>query len=615
MKWFDAAVFQSAAGRIESERYRDYYDGRQLTAEQRSVLAARLQPPVVTNRIARKVNYLLGYETKQRTDPRAFPKNSPQDDASAEAATDAIRYVCDKNKFNNIRSGVWENMLVEGMGGAELRVEKSKKGNPEIIISRIAWERLFADPYSRDLDFHDARYKGYVTWMDYQEAREKWPAKAQDMEEGYASFDGLNDRPENPIWVDSKRRRVRIVYMYYKKAGQWRWCIFTKGAKLEGGESPYVDQEGETYCPLIMASMFVDRDNDRYGIVRNMMDLQDEVNKRRSKLLHSLNVNQVISEKGAVEDPELARSEAAKPDGFIEVTPGMRFEISKNSELAAGHVLLLQEAKTEIDEMGANPAMLGTEAGQPSGRALLARQQGGAVELARPMDLLSSFSQRVYEGVWCMVKQYWTEQTLVRVTDNEQNVKFIGLNRPITAIEKFQRALEESGRPPEEMQAAMQEARQDPRANIIVGLDNNVGEIDVDITIEEVPDVATIQFEQFEQLVALAQAGIQFPPEVYIRASQLRNKKELLELMSGKQSPEQMQVRQKMETLTVDAAEAKVRRDNAAASKDEASALKITEEIGVPESEPAPQDPLEREKLQADIHAVQARTLKELVSE
>ena len=37
-------------------------------------LRKRGQPPVVINRIARKVDWLLGLEAQRRTDPRAFPR-------------------------------------------------------------------------------------------------------------------------------------------------------------------------------------------------------------------------------------------------------------------------------------------------------------------------------------------------------------------------------------------------------------------------------------------------------------------------------------------------------------------------------------------------------------
>jgi len=121
-------------------------------------------------RIKPKVDFLLGMERQTRTDPKAFPRTPAHEDA-AEAATDSIRYVLDNNEFDYTRSDVFENMLVEGTGGAEVIVNVGKKG-PEIVINQYPWDRLFWDPHSRRRDFSDAKYLGAVVWMDYEDARE-----------------------------------------------------------------------------------------------------------------------------------------------------------------------------------------------------------------------------------------------------------------------------------------------------------------------------------------------------------------------------------------------------------------------------------------------------------
>ena len=92
---FQAAEDATIDGRKESERARDYVDGKQLTTAERAELESRGQPPVVINRVRRKVEWLKGLEIKQRTDPRAFPR-TPQHQQDAESITDAIRFVCDR---------------------------------------------------------------------------------------------------------------------------------------------------------------------------------------------------------------------------------------------------------------------------------------------------------------------------------------------------------------------------------------------------------------------------------------------------------------------------------------------------------------------------------------
>ena len=99
-------------------------------------------------------------------------------------------------------------------------------------------------------------------------------------------------------------------------------AIVCKGGFLRAPqESPYLDEDGEPECDLIAGSAYIDRDNNRYGDVRQMISPQDEINKRRSKALHLLNSKNVIADMGAVEDVEAARREIAKADGWVEKMP------------------------------------------------------------------------------------------------------------------------------------------------------------------------------------------------------------------------------------------------------------------------------------------------------
>src|SRR5258708_24324037 len=101
-----------------------------------------------------------------------------------------------------------------------------------------------------------------------------------------------------------------------------------------------------------------------------------------------MSVRQVRWERGAVEDINKARQELAKPDGVIETTPGMEFEVLKTGDMAAAQFNLLTEAKMEIDNVGANAATQGKDHSVQSGVALRARQQAGQTEIGPVFDVL-----------------------------------------------------------------------------------------------------------------------------------------------------------------------------------------------------------------------------------
>src|SRR4051812_36944652 len=174
VKWFEAAEEASQNARTESEQARDYYDSKQLTDAQRRALRKRKQPEVVINRIGRKVDYLRGLERQGRTDPKAYPRTQ-QHTQDAEAITDALRYVASDQNVDIKRSQVFENMLIEGFGGAEITVARGPKGVIDPKITVIPWDRIFTDPHSSAHDYSDAQYLGFVTWMDGDVAKTRWP--------------------------------------------------------------------------------------------------------------------------------------------------------------------------------------------------------------------------------------------------------------------------------------------------------------------------------------------------------------------------------------------------------------------------------------------------------
>src|SRR5690606_22855500 len=108
------------------------------------VLRKRKQPVVTTARLKKKIDSLIGFEKRQRTDPKAFPR-TPKHESDAESATDALRFVCDQNNFQQIRSGVAENLFIEGLGAATVGVRQSRDGF-DVTITRVPWDRYYRDP-------------------------------------------------------------------------------------------------------------------------------------------------------------------------------------------------------------------------------------------------------------------------------------------------------------------------------------------------------------------------------------------------------------------------------------------------------------------------------------
>jgi hypothetical protein len=584
MRWFEEAERASVEAREMAEKCRDYVDGAQWTRDERETLRQRGQPDITINYCRRKISMLCGLERKARTDPKAFPR-TPSEEERADAATQALRYIADDNDFQIARSHVYENMLVEGFGGIEVGLEDDGQGGADITLKHIGWERLFHDPHSRAPDFSDARYLGIVIWMDRDQLEEMYPNAGDAIEYSFSGDYGTyDDRPDTIIWTDNRRERTRVVQIHWREGGTWWTATFSTGGLLTAAEpSKFKDRRGKSACSLILQSAYMDRENRRYGMVRDLLSLQDELNKRRSKALHLLSVHQVVTEQGAVKDADAARREMAKPDGFVEVNPGMRFEILPGGDLAAGQFQLLQHATQEMNLAGPNAAMSGTDPREQSGRAILAQQAGGAVQNEPLADSLRWWARRVYEMAWMAAREFWTAGKWVRVTDSLNETRWVGINRQIT-VEDELAAMPEDQRQMVEMQ--MQLLPDDPRLQQVVRIENDITDLDADITIEEGVDIPALQMENFQTLVQLAslQPGL-IPGDVLIAASSLRNKDDLLERMKEHQKQQQQQqaatapLMQRHAMAEVASKEAKASADNALAAERRVNAAKSVHEV------------------------------------
>ena len=312
-------------------------------------------------------------------------------------------------------------------------------------------------------------------------------------------------------------------------------------------------------------------------------------------MLHRLTMRQVKAERGAVKNVAHAKREMAKPDGWVETEPGLVFEVMDGSVALHGEAQLLQEAKNEIDVAGVNPALQG-DMTAPSGRSQEIAQAAGLAEESVPFDALKEWKWRVYRAIWNRVRQFWTGEKWIRVTDDENNLRWVPLNRPVPRWEEMARIAEEQGKPlPPEV---IEQLKADPKTQDQVRTENQLAELDVDIVVDDGPDSVTVQSEQYQQLIELKKAAPnEIPTKLVIQASQLRNKEQLLEAMESGGVPPELQkamqaAQQQVEALTKELEQAKADRAIEAAKveidryKAETERMKVIADANRPPPQP-----------------------------
>jgi hypothetical protein len=510
----DYAASKDAEAR-EMVQSRHYYHGDQWTAEEIAVLKRRKQPVVTSNRIVRKIDAIVGLVERLRQDPKAYAR-TPKHDEGAELATATLRFVLDNNDWKSKSSRIAHAGGIDGIAGIEYDLVPGDEGDPSLEMHIAYGDGFFYDGRSVDEGFTDARFLGVSKPVDIDQVKELVPDKSDEIDQLWSDTGtdmttiAAQDREKN--WLNSSntdQRKLQLIDHWYIKGGKWRWCLYIGTTMLMQGISPFIDEKGKTFPRYRMFSAAVDHDGDRYGFVRNLKSPQDETNHRRSKALHLLNSRRVVSEKGAVNDIEIARREWAKADGWIEVNPGLKMEPDQTTQNDfKGQLEMLQEAKNEIENFGPNPALIGQGLEDSSGRAIQLLQQAGIAELGPYLSAYKNWKIRVYRDIWNIIQRYWTSERWIRVTDDQNIAQFFQINK--MEIDQF-------GRP---------------------AIVNAIGSLDVDIIIDEGPDAVNLQGDSMMTLQALGPQFLQQFPEIAIELSALPSsvKKPMLDKIQQKQN-------------------------------------------------------------------------------
>lgn len=515
--WFTAAEDAHSEARTLAHRDRDWYDNyndSQWDTREKKILQRRGQPIVTSNRIKRKVNFLCGVEQKQRSDPKAFPRQPDKHDQAA-VATDVLQYIENETRFDRTSSISFRSMILEGIAAVDVCVENGT----DIEVKCIDYDQFFYDPRSREQDFSDARYIGYQNWYDRADAEDMFPDADPNILEATLSLgsvdEGYEDKPATQ-WGDIDRKRVRIACMYYRTGkDEWAYAYFTGAGVLEEGLSKYQDEDGYPCCPIIAVSAYVTRNNERYGAVRDMISPQSEMNYRRSMALYLLKNRRMWAMAGVLPQKSEAKEEVARADGILEVNGvfGQDWGFVESASEIAGNFELLQEAKSEIDAQGPNAGLQGRGTENQSGRAILAQQNAGLAEENTLFDAHNDWKLRVYRAMWSRAKQFWTEPDFIRIVDQQADggARFTAVNQPQMQMNPM------TGAP------AIDPMTGQPQVSIM----NSLAEMDVDFIIDAAPDLITLQHEQFQELAQLVEAGVPIPPDVILEASQLKDKQGL----------------------------------------------------------------------------------------
>lgn len=566
-KWFQKAVEAGQDWRDNAKVCTDFFNGDQWDDSDRKSLQDKQRPCLTINRVRPMVNVVTGYQTLNRYEPDFLPRTA--DDAEKVRLAKAMqKWIDDKTNFATVESDVFKDVCVTGRGfyWYEWQVVNEKTG--KIKISRENPLHIYIDAESVEPDASDAGHVFRARWEDRDKIKQVYPEWKDEIDELAKGYDEAEaaDLDQKLYW-EGIGKKLRVVECWYKEGGyttyydtgmgmfsekqipaefadivkdtetlkqlgvkriripeiKIKFCVFIGTLELESGESPY--EHG--MFPLVKQKGYSYQGVDA-GIVRDMIDLQREVNKRRSQMLHILNTDTNrgwIVQKGML-DPEqkaILRKHGATPGVIIEENSPGALRRMETPQVPMALVTAEGMAKEDLRSVtGINEEMLGTDvASSASGKAIELRQRQALTQIA---VLFEGIRQAREQGLFILwgkdgnkglVQQYITEPMALRIVQDNGTEQFAMLNQPQQVI--------------------------DPMTGMVQQVLNDLSMFEFDVAVSSAPATPSTRIANFYALIEAAKVGIAVPPDILLEFMDIPGKDNIKTRMIEQQQIAQQQ--------------------------------------------------------------------------
>ena len=557
-----------------------YYRGEQWDEYDMQTLDDQGRPALTINTILPTINAVLAEQSTKKADIQFKPRGGGNQEV-ADVLTKVYAQIADNNKLDWTEAQVFSDGLIQDRGYFDVRVDFDDHVQGEVRIEAKDPLDILIDPDAKHYDPRTWNEIFETKWMSLDEIEEVYGQKQADQlrmlaetgttlgadsmeyeEERYGDTDEYNygqqypGDPENARMLRSIRVIERQYYrlkdcMFYvdpvtgdmreipynwgkkkredfadqfgldiieKKMRKVRWTVTADTVVLFDDWSPYGHFTIVPFFPYF-------RRGKPFGMVRNLLSPQEQLNKITSQELHI--VNTTANSGWIVENGSLAGMTADDLEEHGAET-GLVLEFNRGStppskippnQIPTGLDRLGQKAARNIKEIsGITDAMLGMDSPEVSGVAIQAKQGRGSMLLQVPLNNLAKTRQYLAEKILQLVQSYYTEERIIQITDESDPFK-----------------------PREKLRIN----QQTPEGEIINDL--TIGEYDV--VVGTAPARDNFDEMQFAEAIELRGVGVPIPNDMIVEYSHLSRKAEIAERIrqlegTAPPSEEQMQLQQ-----------------------------------------------------------------------
>ena len=553
-----------------------FYRGNQWDPADVATLDDEGRPALTINTILPTVNTVLGEQSTRRADVNFKPKGNGTQEV-ADVLNKLYMHIADTNKLEWLESQVFADGLIQDRGYFDVRIDftdhiqgevrVTTKDPLDILIDPDAkeydpktWNEIFEtkwmsldeieEQYGQDkadqlrvaaeygntmgtdsVEYEETRYGDTYTGVEYNQSTTTNPEENRQVrairviERQYYQLKqcmyyvdevtgDMRQVPSN--WSKRKREKFADDYgldILDRLDRKVRWTVTADSVVLHDDWSPY-------QCFTIVPYFPYWRRGRPFGMVRNLISPQEQLNKISSQELHI--VNTTANSGWIVETGSLQGMTADDLEEHGAET-GLVLEYNRGSsppakippnQIPTGLDRLGQKAAANIKTIsGISDAMLGTDSPEVSGVAIQQKQNRGVLMIQVPLDNLQKTRQYLAEHVLRMVQQYYTEERLIQITDESDPMK-------------------------PEMPIRINQVT--PEGDIINDL--TLGEYKV--VVGTMPARDNYDEVQFAEAIQLRQVGVPIPDDLIVDYSHLAKKGEVakrIRIMQGMEPPSEEQ--------------------------------------------------------------------------
>jgi len=438
--------------RIEADVVEDMFHNRQWDEDSLNTLATRGQPAETFNVIKLFSRMLIGYYSTVVNTVIAKPKQA-SDATIATVLTDTIGKVFednymdiegDKIKMSCFLSGLMICRTVPVFTG-----QRDQYGRPiyKIVIAHVPDRQIILDPESTDENYEDARWLHRWKWVPSEVIDRAFGKGAKEKLTAFYNHLNIDEAEFDRERVDTYGRfkvfdSYLLVHSVAVDDNGRRWSVFWCGdVELQRKEITYRDVK----WPYRVAKLYTSNRIEYYGIFREVIESQKAINQAIVKLQLMVNTQKAFVETTSVEDMDEFAAAFNRVNGVIPVRSLKGIKIENLARDAMEQYAVIDKAFDRIQRILAiNDSFLGMAFASDSGRKVKLQQSATIMALRYLTVRIEGFYRLLGMDVARLIRQYYTANQVLRITDEIVGQRFVELNKP---VQIFSGSFDQYGQP------------------------------------------------------------------------------------------------------------------------------------------------------------------------